>query len=53
MHFLGSKYVQIAFTVGDSWIKGAYFQSLGGLRPPPLLKFLDPPLVLKSKILVN
>ena len=35
MHFLGSKYVQIAFTVGDSWIKGAYFQSLGGLRPPP------------------
>jgi len=35
MPFLGSKYAQIAFAVGDSWIKGAYFQRDGRVAPPP------------------
>ena len=51
MHFLGSKYVQIAFTVGDSWIKGAYFQSLGGLRPPPFSNSWIRPWYLKARFL--
>jgi len=34
MPFLGSKYAQIAFAVGDSWIKGAYFQRDGRVAPP-------------------